>query len=140
MSSSGPQRAANRREKVSLGHFHLQLEGRLEAQSASSTNGDNLVLRVAQATSNNTAVSIDGNDVRIQTFALLSNAASYAFVVNNAKIRNESQLFATYVTNGGITSGGALTITAQSTGVATINIATVTGSGTAQAQIRLLVL
>lgn len=139
MSSDGPQRAANRREKVSLGNSHMQLEGRLEAQSASTRNDDNLVTPVTQLTSNNTAVTVNGSDVRITTFALLANATSYAFVVNNSKIKAESFVRLSYVTNGGITSGGALTVSAQGAGVATVNIATVTGSGTTAASIRLLV-
>lgn len=128
--------AANRREKISLGNEHKQVNGSLVSQSLSAKGESNVRSYVKQATSNTTAVSVGGKDCLIEMFGI--PVQGNIFTVNNDAIKVDSYLVLMINDLGG--ASAVVLSSVQAVGAVTITLATVTAAGADPAKIRLLVL
>lgn len=148
------QPASLRREKISLGNQHLQLAGKLSAQSglvkgleASPANVQQPQSSpVVDADNEGTVTSANTRDTHVTMAALLSNtggdgSGNYEFIFLNDLIHPESFVRASIVSDsvGGALTLDATAITAQAEGTCTVNMAQATAAGTVPPVIRILV-
>lgn len=100
------QPASRRRDKMSLGHQHMQLAGKMQAQSMESQRAEFSLLgdagTVTQATSLATPVDLDARNGVITSFALgsLGIDADATITLNNKYLRADALVLVSLAYDG----------------------------------------